>query len=338
MCGIGSIDVKDWKQNTVYKGDYHPNHIVIQWFWRVVLSFNNELRSRLLQVGTVVRVDYTGLIKLISNQTFRTQYGLLIKRIFEFDGFWMIDGRAHRNKVNLFIWLCLCIEKSAQMDHAVDRISVTSFFDSEMQPSILISWITRNRSIMCFNSDCFSHSSWRGRLACRWTASRSCTEATGPSCSPSRSGATPTATPGPTPASTGSTCRPTRATSSWGSDSSGKELILQKLRSDRAWLIWIWTRRDRPGIGTLWPMMFRETLALSKFKISVKSINHLAVGRLRDRKALRESTESLTPVRWRCASSASTSSDKRRPGKRFHDHQDFAPKICRNEFNTRWPL
>ena len=52
MCGIGSIDVKDWKQNTVYKGDYHPNHIVIQWFWRVVLSFNNELRSRLLQVGT----------------------------------------------------------------------------------------------------------------------------------------------------------------------------------------------------------------------------------------------------------------------------------------------
>ena len=51
MCGIGSIDVKDWKQNTVYKGDYHPNHIVIQWFWRVVLSFNNELRSRLLQVG-----------------------------------------------------------------------------------------------------------------------------------------------------------------------------------------------------------------------------------------------------------------------------------------------
>jgi len=30
MCGIGSIDVKDWKGNTVYKGDYHPNHIVIQ--------------------------------------------------------------------------------------------------------------------------------------------------------------------------------------------------------------------------------------------------------------------------------------------------------------------
>ena len=62
MCGIGSIDVKDWKQNTVYKGDYHPNHIVIQWFWRVVLSFNNELRSRLLQVGVKICVIKTGSI------------------------------------------------------------------------------------------------------------------------------------------------------------------------------------------------------------------------------------------------------------------------------------
>jgi hypothetical protein len=37
MCGIQNINVKDWRQNTVYKGDYHPNHIVIQWFWRVSL-------------------------------------------------------------------------------------------------------------------------------------------------------------------------------------------------------------------------------------------------------------------------------------------------------------
>lgn len=39
MCGIGKIDVKDWKQNTVYKGGYHANHIVIQWFWRVSIIF-----------------------------------------------------------------------------------------------------------------------------------------------------------------------------------------------------------------------------------------------------------------------------------------------------------
>lgn len=35
MCGIGIIDVKDWKENTLYKGGYYPNHIVIQSFWRV---------------------------------------------------------------------------------------------------------------------------------------------------------------------------------------------------------------------------------------------------------------------------------------------------------------
>lgn len=39
MCGIQNIDVKDWKQNTLYKGDYHPNHIVVQWFWRVSRKF-----------------------------------------------------------------------------------------------------------------------------------------------------------------------------------------------------------------------------------------------------------------------------------------------------------
>ena len=39
MCGIGNVDVKDWKQNTVYKGGYVQNHIVIQWFWRVCFNF-----------------------------------------------------------------------------------------------------------------------------------------------------------------------------------------------------------------------------------------------------------------------------------------------------------
>jgi E3 ubiquitin-protein ligase NEDD4 len=65
MCGIQNIDVKDWKQNTVYKGDYHPNHIVIQWFWRVVLSFNNEMRARLLQFVTgTSRVPMNGFKEL----------------------------------------------------------------------------------------------------------------------------------------------------------------------------------------------------------------------------------------------------------------------------------
>jgi E3 ubiquitin-protein ligase NEDD4 len=65
MCGIQNIDVKDWKQNTVYKGDYHPNQIVVQWFWRMVLSLNNEMRARLLQFVTgTSRVPMNGFKEL----------------------------------------------------------------------------------------------------------------------------------------------------------------------------------------------------------------------------------------------------------------------------------
>nr|CAD7259759.1 unnamed protein product [Timema shepardi] len=65
MCGIQNIDVKDWKLNTVYKGDYHPNNITVQWFWRVVLSFSNEMRARLLQFVTgTSRVPMNGFKEL----------------------------------------------------------------------------------------------------------------------------------------------------------------------------------------------------------------------------------------------------------------------------------
>jgi len=63
--GIGSIDVRDWRANTVYKGEYHENHLVIQWFWRLVLSFNNEMRARLLQFVTgTSRVPMNGFKEL----------------------------------------------------------------------------------------------------------------------------------------------------------------------------------------------------------------------------------------------------------------------------------
>lgn len=65
MCGIGEIDVRDWKRHTVYKSGYHANHIVIQWFWRVILSFTNEMRSRLLQFVTgTSRVPMNGFKEL----------------------------------------------------------------------------------------------------------------------------------------------------------------------------------------------------------------------------------------------------------------------------------
>ena len=49
--GIGSINVKDWKEHTEYK-KYTAEDTVIQWFWRLVLSFGDEMRSRLLQFVT----------------------------------------------------------------------------------------------------------------------------------------------------------------------------------------------------------------------------------------------------------------------------------------------
>ena len=65
MCGIQNIDVKDWKRNTLYKGDYYANHVVVQWFWRAVLSFSNEMRARLLQFVTgTSRVPMNGFKEL----------------------------------------------------------------------------------------------------------------------------------------------------------------------------------------------------------------------------------------------------------------------------------
>lgn len=39
MCGLGDVDVNDWRQHTVYKNGYCPNHPVIQWFWKVCLWY-----------------------------------------------------------------------------------------------------------------------------------------------------------------------------------------------------------------------------------------------------------------------------------------------------------
>lgn len=56
MCGIGQIDVKDWKSHTVYKGGYHGNHIVIQYFWRVS-SYLPQLNDNF---STILSFPYSG--------------------------------------------------------------------------------------------------------------------------------------------------------------------------------------------------------------------------------------------------------------------------------------
>lgn len=50
--GVPYIDVKDWKANTIYKGEYNPQHKVIKWFWEVTEAFDQEKLANLLKFST----------------------------------------------------------------------------------------------------------------------------------------------------------------------------------------------------------------------------------------------------------------------------------------------
>ncbi|CAF0994363.1 unnamed protein product [Didymodactylos carnosus] len=53
LCGTMEIDIQDWKQYTEYRGGYHLQHHVIDWFWLCVEKrFDNEQRLKLLQFVT----------------------------------------------------------------------------------------------------------------------------------------------------------------------------------------------------------------------------------------------------------------------------------------------
>ncbi|KAE8636644.1 hypothetical protein XENTR_v10003065 [Xenopus tropicalis] len=65
MCGLGDVDVNDWRQHTLYKNGYCPNHPAIQWFWKAVLLMDAEKRIRLLQFVTgTSRVPMNGFAEL----------------------------------------------------------------------------------------------------------------------------------------------------------------------------------------------------------------------------------------------------------------------------------
>uniref|UniRef100_UPI00358E39BE E3 ubiquitin-protein ligase NEDD4-like isoform X2 n=1 Tax=Myxine glutinosa TaxID=7769 RepID=UPI00358E39BE len=65
MCGLGDVDVNDWRQHTLYKSGYCANHPVIQWFWKAVLLMDSEKRIRLLQFVTgTSRVPMNGFAEL----------------------------------------------------------------------------------------------------------------------------------------------------------------------------------------------------------------------------------------------------------------------------------
>lgn len=51
VCGLGKIDINDWKSNTRLKHCSLDSNIV-KWFWKAVESFDEERRARLLQFVT----------------------------------------------------------------------------------------------------------------------------------------------------------------------------------------------------------------------------------------------------------------------------------------------
>lgn len=51
VCGLGKIDISDWKANTRLK-HCTPDSNIVKWFWKAVESFDEERRARLLQFVT----------------------------------------------------------------------------------------------------------------------------------------------------------------------------------------------------------------------------------------------------------------------------------------------
>ncbi|XP_053573480.1 E3 ubiquitin-protein ligase NEDD4 isoform X2 [Bombina bombina] len=65
MCGLGDVDVNDWREHSKYKNGYAQGHQVIQWFWKAVLMMDAEKRIRLLQFVTgTSRVPMNGFAEL----------------------------------------------------------------------------------------------------------------------------------------------------------------------------------------------------------------------------------------------------------------------------------
>ena len=50
--GQREINIKDWKENTIYKGDFNENHPVIKLFWECIENLNNSQLEKFLEFAT----------------------------------------------------------------------------------------------------------------------------------------------------------------------------------------------------------------------------------------------------------------------------------------------
>ena len=49
ICGKPFIDMKEWSENTIYKGKYSKSHKVILWFCECLSQHNQQELSKFLQ-------------------------------------------------------------------------------------------------------------------------------------------------------------------------------------------------------------------------------------------------------------------------------------------------
>eukprot|EP00051_Salpingoeca_urceolata_P014735 m.187982 g.187982 ORF g.187982 m.187982 type:complete len:1178 (+) comp18172_c1_seq1:291-3824(+) len=64
ICGLGEIDLDDWRQNTEYRNCEESDPFV-GWFWDTIKAFDHEMRARVLQFVTgTSRVPVTGFVDL----------------------------------------------------------------------------------------------------------------------------------------------------------------------------------------------------------------------------------------------------------------------------------
>lgn len=46
------IDVKDWKEHTIYKGIFNKDNDQIGWFWNIIEGFSQDELSKILKYCT----------------------------------------------------------------------------------------------------------------------------------------------------------------------------------------------------------------------------------------------------------------------------------------------
>ena len=104
ICGKPFIDMKEWSENTIYKGKYSKSHKVILWFWESLSQHNQQELSKFLQFCTgSSRVPIKGFSKLESN---RGEIALFCINSVDFNkkGFNYIKAHTCFNRIDLPIF------------------------------------------------------------------------------------------------------------------------------------------------------------------------------------------------------------------------------------------